>query len=530
MAGFEINSDSSPWVSARSFRGGALALFAGAVVLFIAARLWRLTASCLWFDEIFSVHAARHRWTEMMTFVAADIIHPPLFYVLLKLWIFIGGESLLWLRLLPALIAIATIVPFVFLCRELKLSAGETSAALLLIAVNGYLIKYAQEVRMYSLLLFLAACSLWLFFMLLRKQERVTKLLVLWCAVNLLLVYTHYAGWLLVLLQLAALCWRRRDLALRGIAGVAVLLIAYSPWIYLVSSSSPHGQGLKQNIGWVRRPGFADLIEYFAILNRPFLFSQSNVDDVYNRLSALIAFLVLGLPLVLFVVSVFRRTGESSRRKLDVLLLFTLGPAIVVLVASWLLPYSIWGTRHLIIAALPYTIVVVLAVRSLKRFWARATIGVVFACWIFLAGAVFVIRRPSNFIWCSWEKLAEQVVTGDSSATATIPVYAFEDLVAYHLWFASGRKSDQKFNVAVVKGMEGLSEDTAYFLPRQFTEVSVINELPLGQPTMWIAFRAERWDESSPPLNTLLSKYEVEHVESVTAQGQQAFIAKLRRR
>ena len=30
--------------------------------LYVAARLWRLTASCLWFDEIFSVHAARHPW------------------------------------------------------------------------------------------------------------------------------------------------------------------------------------------------------------------------------------------------------------------------------------------------------------------------------------------------------------------------------------------------------------------------------------------------------------------------------------
>ena len=30
-------------------------------------------------------------------------------------------------------------------------------------AVNGYLIKYAQEVRMYSLLLFFTVCSLWLF-------------------------------------------------------------------------------------------------------------------------------------------------------------------------------------------------------------------------------------------------------------------------------------------------------------------------------------------------------------------------------
>ena len=131
--------------------------------LFVALRLWRLSASCLWFDEIFSVHAARHGWAELLRFAAADIIHPPLFYLLLKLWISLGGESLLWLRLLPALVSIAAIIPFVLLCRELGLKRSEWNLALLLLAVNGYLIKYAQELRMYSLLMFLSLCSLWLF-------------------------------------------------------------------------------------------------------------------------------------------------------------------------------------------------------------------------------------------------------------------------------------------------------------------------------------------------------------------------------
>jgi len=76
------------------------------VVLYAAARLWRLTATCLWFDEIFSVHAARHPWGGPWSFAAADLIHPPLFYALLKLWAAAGGESLHWLRLFPALTSV----------------------------------------------------------------------------------------------------------------------------------------------------------------------------------------------------------------------------------------------------------------------------------------------------------------------------------------------------------------------------------------------------------------------------------------
>ncbi len=167
-----------------------------AIALYIAARLWRLTTSCLWFDEIFSVHAARHEWGALLIFVRDDLIHPPLFYVLLKAWIALGGESLVWLRLFPALIAIATLAPFLLLCRELHLQRAEINLALLLMAVNGSLIKYAQEVRMYSLLLFLTTCSLWLFVRFYKRAGVSGRHLATLFTVNLLLSYTHYYGWL----------------------------------------------------------------------------------------------------------------------------------------------------------------------------------------------------------------------------------------------------------------------------------------------------------------------------------------------
>ena len=171
------------------FSAGGIVLTIG-FLTFVAARLWQFSATCLWFDEVFSVHAARHSWAELIKFVAADIIHPPLFYALLKVWIGLGGESLIWLRMLPVLLAIASIVPFYLLCRELNLKPAERNLAFLLIAVSGFLIKYAQEVRMYSLLLFLSVTSIWLFVRFARKSRLRTLAALTVC--NLLLVYTHY--------------------------------------------------------------------------------------------------------------------------------------------------------------------------------------------------------------------------------------------------------------------------------------------------------------------------------------------------
>ena len=41
---------------------------------------------------------------------ADDQSHPPLFYLLLWIWRWIGGDGLAWVRLLPALIGIATAI------------------------------------------------------------------------------------------------------------------------------------------------------------------------------------------------------------------------------------------------------------------------------------------------------------------------------------------------------------------------------------------------------------------------------------
>ena len=257
----------------------AIALLA----LYVVARLWRLTASCLWFDEIFSVHAARHTWGGLWRFAAADLIHPPLFYALLKIWTAAGGDSLLWLRLFPAITSIAALVPFFLLARQLRLGAAATRIALLLMAADGYLIKYAQEVRMYSLLLTLALLSLWLFAKLLNAESVTRGLLLALFAVNLLLVYTHYYGWLVVACEVAFLSFRDRSKLRSMLPASAALALLFVPWVATCARASAEGGGLAQNIGWIARPGAQDLWQFFALLNEPFYFRQSSDEPLYAR-------------------------------------------------------------------------------------------------------------------------------------------------------------------------------------------------------------------------------------------------------
>ena len=508
------------------------------VCLYVAARVWRLADSCLWFDEIFGVHAARHTWGGMLGFAAADLIHPPLFYALLKLWIGLGGESLWWLRLLPALLCVASVAPLVLLCRELRLGAWETNLALALAAANGYLIKYAQEVRMYSLLLLLTLCSLWLLARFLNAADarppRTT--LVALAACNLLLVYTHYYGWLVVASEAALLLLlRTKRTRLTGfLLTVALAAVAYLPWVYaLAQAGGAPGGGLAQNIGWVARPAASDVLQFLALLHEPFYFRRSSAEPAYTTLTAPAGLLLFGVPILLLLwrLAGRARAGDGARRGgLCWLLVFSFLPVLLAFALSWALPHSVWGTRHLIVVAAPYLVMAAAAVVRLRPRWARAAVLVALGCWVFWGALVALVRREAAPVWCAWEGHAARLARAEPQSSAGVPVYAFEDLVAYHLWFALDTTGDTRFRVSVVRGVPGLAEDPAYFLPRAFDGVSVGDASALEGERLWVAFRDTAWDESRPPLKTLFDRgYRVEEIYETGAQGQRAFMVSFRK-
>lgn len=462
--------------------------------------------------------------------MAADIIHPPLFYVLLKVWIGIGGESLLWLRLFPLITSIVVIVPFLFLCRELHLARMETGLALLLMGVNGYLIKYAQEVRMYSLLLFFTVCSVWLFIKFVNANPDSKRLLFL-SFINLLLIYTHYYGWLIVATQLVFLMfWARRRLP-DFLISVAVLLLCFSPWVYAVTQASGTGKGLAQNIGWVARPRISDVVQLFTILNVPFYFRQSSNQVIYATWGLLASLVIFGLPLAVLCWRLIRNEkAEQVFTAAKHLILFCSAPLALALIASWVLPHSIWGSRHLIIVAAPYLLLVSIALNRWRSRWYGATLLLLLGCWLFIAGAGQLIRPRETYVWCAWEPLSEQIVQHQQPSSDAIKVYAFEELIAYHLWFASEESPRGNFEVGLIRGVPGVREDPAYFLPRAFSDVKTLDVSALTEPRFWIAFRDTSFNDQNPPIKTFTDRgYQVGEVLQIQAAGQQAFLVELKR-
>lgn len=143
---------------ARGGTGYGTALLLVAITgLALILRLPGLTAKSLWIDEAFSLWMATQDLDAIWRYTTLLDKHPPLYYVLLHLWLPPdAGEFAL--RSLSVLFAVAT-VPVVYVIGR---DAGGTRLGLLaagLVAVSPLHVWYAQQGRMYAMLTFFAAVA-----------------------------------------------------------------------------------------------------------------------------------------------------------------------------------------------------------------------------------------------------------------------------------------------------------------------------------------------------------------------------------
>ena len=124
----------------------------------LAIRLSWLGHFSYWLDEVLETYAIRLRWGELSTSLREQGLHAPLDYVIRKAFEAFGpGEAA---RRVPGVIwGVGCVAAFgLFFMRRAGRSAGLACAAIL--ALAPYHVRYSQEVRPYSLGLFLLALSL----------------------------------------------------------------------------------------------------------------------------------------------------------------------------------------------------------------------------------------------------------------------------------------------------------------------------------------------------------------------------------
>lgn len=197
----------------RSHRAGLYAL----PVLWLAygLRLYRLDMQSIWWDEGHSIFVAQHPISQIPTLPAMDV-HPPAYFALLHLWLGLTGQSefaMRYLSVLFSILAVALLWKFTTnLARGLFPVVARGYAApfaALLAAVSPLYVAYAQEVRGYAMITFLALASTFLLWKILfAPAYRQWTTIVGYVAVTAACLYTHYFTIFLLLFQnLAWLVW-----------------------------------------------------------------------------------------------------------------------------------------------------------------------------------------------------------------------------------------------------------------------------------------------------------------------------------
>jgi 4-amino-4-deoxy-L-arabinose transferase-like glycosyltransferase len=297
-------------------------------------RLFRLDVQPLWWDEAISAHLARSPWMDVIADRVANL-HPPLYFLLLKCWTGVAGDSPFGLRLLSTFLSIP-VVPAFYVFGRRWLSRRSGMVAAVLAACSPLYLYYAQEARVYAFLpvVFLALLALTRRLGLSAPRPSWRQWLLL-AGVEILALGLHYMSLFAVAYALAKLIVRlRRQRAglvrLVAVQGLVALLLL--PWLLSVLQ---HASALGARMGmsnWQAEPvtlaRFVRLLWTFQLTGLTSLVA----DPVAVGLTS-------GFALAMAVAMACLLTSPGPRRSLAILLL------------DWLIPlasaFLVWRVRPL---------------------------------------------------------------------------------------------------------------------------------------------------------------------------------------
>lgn len=218
-----------------------IAFVAAAALLTMAISLLIGMNQSVWFDEGYSIMVAQQPVSEVVSLAAVDA-HPPLYYLFLKAWMAVFGESEFALRASSILAGGLSVVAIGLLLKDL-FSRRIALLALPFVALAPFLLRYHFEIRMYALVMLIGLLATWVLVRAWRTKQ------VRWWVVYGLLVaigmYTLYMSvvfwlahvvWLVFMVRQAKLSFIKQPFWLAYIGAV----IAFLPWVPTIFEQLAH--------------------------------------------------------------------------------------------------------------------------------------------------------------------------------------------------------------------------------------------------------------------------------------------------
>jgi 4-amino-4-deoxy-L-arabinose transferase-like glycosyltransferase len=338
-----------------------------------ALRLFHLNHESLWDDEIFGLSTARLGWKAMHFSIVDDLIHPPLHYYVLHLWMAVLGFGAYQGRLL-SVVAGTLAIPALYVVASYLADRRTAALAALLLSVSQLSIQYSQEARSYAFLLLLTICATYFYIRALRERDA----LLWWTFVGLAVTIelTHYYGCLaLVSFFVFGVLQRKRRPIPKAwwLGGAAIAAACLAIW--LGSGVLQHALTSSKAAG-MKGKAFFD--RWYAAFERINVFNNGRPQSLFG-LGPWWTFAAGGalfsLPALFAFRAWFAKGDDSDRQREAILLLTVLAtvPAVTVFALGHFIHY--YEVRYLAFCAAPYYILVARGLASLRAPVLRAALA-----------------------------------------------------------------------------------------------------------------------------------------------------------
>lgn len=410
----------------RQSRAALLAVPTAVAALLV---LWGIGHEPLWRDEAASATIAGRPIGSMWHVIVHHEANMALYDVLLHVWTWFGhGEA--FLRLPSAACAVATVPVAMLVARRI---AGDAAAAVtgVVLALNGFLMTYGQQVRGYALTMLLAAGAA---LALLKALERGrTRDWVVWALLVAALPWAHMLGALIVVAQVASLVfYPRAKLPLRSVAlalGGAVLA-----WVPLLAFTAA---------------GDHDRTDWVAPLGRDLV--RHSVENWAGTLGFGLLLGACGVVVLVALVAALRHAGGRSEEAWRLALPLCWVSIPPVLLAVICAKQQMWVDRYLIGFVPALAVLAGVAVVCLAR--ALAPVAGAALALLLLAGALHAATKAEHppSVGEDLRGAAELVAARTQPGDAMVFTPAFSRIgLRYYL----DRQAREPFDLALAPGQD----------------------------------------------------------------------------
>ncbi|MFH0794755.1 MAG: glycosyltransferase family 39 protein, partial [bacterium] len=356
--------------------------------------------------------------------------HPPVYFMLLQIWMKVAPETESWLRLLSLLFSILTLFPLYSLVKRV---AGREAGlwTCVFVSLSAFHHQFAAELRMYSMLEFLAVMTTDL---LVRVEEaedkpgrRVFILKGLYFALSVVMLYVHYYGAFVLLSHAIFLvAWRGRDLGKRWLPVFAGIAVFFLPW----SWNMLHQAGDKRLV-WITE-FYPSGVSFPAVLSTLQYFGVGEWEALEGAAKN-VPFFCLFLPLLIMgsVVSLrrgwLRSTANAGRATClsaqPLLVLLLIVPFVCLIGISFFKPLF---TPRYMISTLPfYFALIAVGLRALPSRTIRLVVGAAVVAGLLFAFPDMAASRPRQD-WLGIAKLLKEKIPKDA-LDKTLVLHTRED-------------------------------------------------------------------------------------------------------